>query len=192
MKHENINHSSVLGYGYAVRGLPINWVPTVAVTTVETIAANGGSVAVPIFLPSKMLLQDAAVRNTDTTSARTWQWDLYRDDNTSNSATRVATGTAAETFTASAASNRIIVAASAPVSLPPGAYWLVIQNQHATNTFGLGYTDAGIFGPTVCQVKTTTNPNGASLDFVAATWNKNSRIYGVTLRGRAFAQSSAF
>jgi hypothetical protein len=144
-----------------------------------------------------MLLQDASARNTDTSGARTWGWDLYvqrlNDGNSGeNTLDRVAASSADESYTASAASNRIIAAASAPVYLAPGLYWLVIQNRHATQTWGIATTAAGGFGLTISQTKTTTNPNGATLDFVAATWTKNTTLYAVVLRGRVFGGTASF
>lgn len=174
------------------RALPLNYSATAAIGTAEAVPAAGGSVAIPIFLPAPMDLEDVAARNTDTATARTWGWDLYKDTG-ANSLDRVAACTANDTFTPSAASTRTLAAGSAPVALSPGLYWLVVQNRHATSTFGLGHTAAGgLFGPNANQTKTTTNPNGATLDFVAATWTKNSNIYGVALRGRVFGQTTPF
>lgn len=174
------------------RALPFNFSSSVALATEDALPAAGGSVAVAIAVIAPMSLQDVVVRNTNAASARTWGWDLYKDIGT-DTLTRVAASSANETFTPGAASNRIITASGAPVSLEPGLYWVVIQNRHATNTFGLAFTAAASgFGPNANQTKTTTNPNGAGLDFVAATWTKNGNVYGVVLRGRVFGQATAF
>lgn len=189
----------VSAVGWMTRGLPLNFGPNLAFATVETLAANGGSVAVPIVLAGHLLLEFAGCRSTDTGTARIWGWDLYvqRLNNGNageNTLNRIAASSADDSFTpGGAASNRTITASGGPIYLGPGFYWLVIQNRHATNSFGVGYTaNTGSFGPTTNQVKTTTNPNGATLDFVAATWAKNSHVYGVGLFGRVFGQTTSF
>jgi hypothetical protein len=185
--------------GWTPTAYPFGFVPTATLGTGVSLAANGGSIAIPVLVPSHMLLSSVTVWNTDTTTARTWGWDLYRQylnngNAAENTLTRVAASNANETFTPAAASARNIVPASAPVYLAPGVYWLVIQNRHATSTFGVGSATIGTIGTTVktAQTKTTTNPNGATLDFVAATWTKVSNTCGAVLHGRVFGQTSGF
>ncbi len=170
--------------------------PTLGIS--HSIAANGGSIAIPVHVLSHMLLQSVTVRNLDISTARTWGWDLYEQylnngNSGENTLTRVAASNANDTFTPGAASNRTVDAASAPVYLPPGIYWLVVQNRHATNAFALASTaqSSTLFGNTA-QTKTTSNPNGSTLDFVAATWTAVTAIYGVKLNGRVFGQTTAF
>jgi len=191
----------------AVRGIAFNtWTPYVyplnfsvsaALTTATFLAANGGSVAIPVFVPVYMALRSVTLRNTDTSLARTWGWDLYKEINNVDSTAdrtllRVANSNGDESYTASAASNRVLAAASAPVYLEPGLYWIVIQNRHATNNYGVGSTAAGLAFGNTSQTKTTTNPNGSTLDFVAATWTASTLIWGVRLDGSVFGQSAIF
>jgi len=162
--------------------------------------ANGGSAAIPILLSSHMLLQSVSVINTNTNLARKWRWDLYIEDLNNgnageNNLRRIAACTADESFTATAASKRTIAAASAPVYLPPGLYWLAIQATDTSNLFTLKSTtsaDPLFTTSSWVQTKTTTNPNGATLDFVAATWTKNDNLFGVRLNGRVFGETAAF
>lgn len=169
---------------------------SVGVATV-TLAANGGSIATPVVLASHMLLQSVSIRNTNTATQRTWGWDLYVQDNNSgssgeNTLRRVAASTADETFTPSAASTRSIDASGAPVFLEPGVYWLVAQNRHASNSFDIGCDfHSGVLWNR-SQTKTTTNPNGATLDFVAATWTKTSNCLHAILKGRVFGETASF
>lgn len=170
--------------------------PTLGVT--HTMTANGGSIAIPVSVPSHMLLQAVTLRNLDVSTARTWGWDLYEQylnngNSGENTLTRIASSNGNDTFTAAAASNRTLAATSAPVYIPPGIYWLVIQNRHATSSFALASTaqSSSLWGNTA-QTKTTTNPNGATLDFVAATWTKVTAIYGVIMEGRVFGQTASF
>jgi hypothetical protein len=190
------------------RGItPLGWLPFAypqhfvangTYTTAYAIAANGGSFAIPMLLIAPMLLESVTLWNTDTASARKWGWDLYEQylnngNAGENTLTRVAASSADESFTATVASKRTITAGSAPVFLPPGLYWLVIQSRHATSTFGLGTASISGFVNNHHQVKTTGNPNGATLDLVAATWTKiNGSIPAVRMNGRVFGQTTAF
>lgn len=186
--------------GWSTMLLPIMFNPTAAYTTASSLAANGGTVLIPMFTPGHMLLEDVSVYNTDTGTARTWMWDLYagylnNGNSGENTLARVATGAAAESFTpGGAASRRFITAASAPVYLPPGVYYLAIQCQHATNAFNIGTTaqgTSGVFG-TIARKKTTTNPNGSTLDAVAITWNADTAIFAAVGRGRVHGMTTVF
>lgn len=196
--YDAVLERSLSDRGWMPYAYPIAFAPNAAFTTALALAANGGSIAVPIWLDGHMLLQSVSVRNTDTATARTWGWDLYEQYQNSgqaaeNTLARVAACTSNETFTPSAASTRTVAVGSAPVYLGPGLYWLVVQNRHATSTFGQGSTAAGAaFALNTAQTKTTGNPNGATLDFVAATWTKVTAMYAVRLNGRVFGQSTAF
>jgi hypothetical protein len=160
--------------------------------TAANLVANGGSRATQILVPAVMYLDTVSVWCTDTATARTWGWDLYyQNDPASATCTRVANSNADSTFTPSAASIRSIVAASAPVLLQPGVYWLVIQDRHASNTFGLGIVTAGSLAVNVAQSKTTTNPNGATLD-LSTGWARVTSQIGVVLIGRVFNEGAPF
>lgn len=179
--------------GYQPYAYPINMVNNAAFTTALALAANGGSLAIPIRLEAPMLLQSVSIRNTDTSGARIWGWDLYLQTGLTEILNRVAACSADESYTASAASTRTLDAGSAPVALGAGVYWLVIQNRHGSNTFGLGTTAvSSAFAQNTGQTKTTTNPNGATLDFIAATWAKQTATVAARLNGRVFGESAAF
>lgn len=185
--------------GWQVVAYPINYSPSAALTTAKTLAANGGSLAMNLLVNGHMLLESVRIWNTDTGTARTWGWDLYLQDLNNgnageNTVRRVAACSADDSFTpGGAASARTLTVGSAPVYIAPGAYWLVVQCRHATNNFGLGSTAAASsFTSNSAQTKTTTNPNGATLDLVAATWTKTTEVYAAVLRGRVLGQTSGF
>jgi len=161
--------------------------------TAANMPANGGSRATRYVLGAPMYLDSVTVWNTDTGTARTWGWDLYyQNDPASATCTRVAASNADSTFTPSAASARTIVAGSAPVLLQPGVYWLVIQSRHATNTFGLGIVAAAAaLALNMAQSKTTTNPNGATLD-MSTGWSRLTSQIGAVLQGRVFNEGALF
>jgi hypothetical protein len=165
-------------------------------TTALNLAANGGCLAVPVVLTARMYLQSVSVWNTDAATARSWNWAIYdrlRIDSTAEASLhRIVSGTAAETFTPGAASKRTIAAAPVRTALNPGIYWLVVQNNHATSTFGVGSAASGTLSHNRAQTKTLTVPVGATLDFTAATWTKVTAIYAVVLEGAMWGQTSAF
>ena len=183
--------------GWMPYAYPVGVGPTNLTATSLSLPAAGGCVACPVVMESGMLLQSVKVRNLDTATARTWNWYLYEQylnngNAGENSLTRVAYGGSAETWTPSAASNRSIDANSAPVYLPPGIYWLVIQNLHATSTFSLGTTAAGTMALNAAQTKTIAGALGSTLDLVAATWTKTAGVPGARLNGRVFGQTAEF
>lgn len=192
---------AVQSMGWQPRAWPLHVQWSGAATSVA-LAANGGSIAIPILVVGHMLLQSVTLRSADTATARTWGWDLYvqylnNGNAGENTLARIAACASNETFTPSAASNRTVDAGSAPIYLPPGIYWLVAQNRHATNTFAVQLATgvmAGDFDAAGFQTKTTTNPNGATLDFVAATWTKETGGNSpyAKLNGRVFGQTAAF
>ena len=181
-------------YGYQPLAAPIGYSVANAYTQNYVIPAVSGTVLIPITLSGPMLLQDVRVLNNDAATARTWRWDLYIDlPNNANALPRIATCSAPETFTPGAASVRTITASGAPVLLPPGNYWLAIQNTHATSSFNLGATNVGgNFTVTTSKTKTTGGTNGATLDIIAATWTASNVTPAVNLRGRAAGDTVAW
>jgi hypothetical protein len=186
---------SMSSVGWVPFAFPISFVPTAAFTTTLTLPANGGAIAIPMWVPGHMLLHMVDWRNTDTGTQRTVDWSLYlqhlNDGNgAENTLDRVATSTGQLIYTPSAASIRGIDAD--PVTyLAPGLYWLVIQNQHATNTYGLGSTAASsAYAVNTAQTLTATNPIGSTLDFTG--WSKVTAVYAARLVGRVFGQTTNF
>lgn len=182
--------------GYQPLAAGVGYSNAHAFASSSALAAVSGTLLVPIQLSGPMLLQSVQVLNNDTGTQRTWRWDLYADlDNNVNAIPRVATCSAAETFTpGGAASTRTIAASGAPVYLPPGNYWLAIQNIHATSTFSLGLQAVGTaaFAPNSAKTKTTGGTNGATLDIIAATWTGIAGTPAVNLRGRAAGDTVAW
>lgn len=173
---------------------PLGYSPAHAYASTTALAAVSGTMLIPISLSGPMLLQAVTLLNNDTATQRTWRWDLYADlDNNANTISRVATCSAPETFTPSAASVRTLAASGAPVYLPPGNYWLAIQNTHATSTFGIAVqSPGGNFLVTNTKSKTTGGTNGATLDIIAATWTGLNATPAVNLRGRAAGDTVAW
>jgi hypothetical protein len=185
-----IGHTGWVPYAY-----PINFVATAAFTTALSLAANGGCIAIPIIIPGHMLLEAASWRNTDTSLERTVDWALYENrlnngNGAENTVNRVAATAANLTYTATAASIKGIDLA-APVYIAPGLYWFVLQNQHASNTYGLGSTAASsAFALASAQTTTLSNPFTSAEDFTG--WTKTTAVYAVRIAGRVFGMTDYF
>jgi len=188
--YDGTRERTVSPVGFQPYAHPLNFVYNASYANAINLAANGGTIVAPILLHASMLLESITLVSVDASLARTWGWDLYVDrNNASNSVNRVANSTADETFTAPGG-NRTIAAASAPVYLSPGVYWLAIQCRHATNTFGVGGTGGSGSNFTTLRTKTTSNPNGTTLDIITATWAASSAMIGVRLNGRVAANTA--
>lgn len=175
-----------------------NFVSTAALTTSATIAANGGSIAIPFYNPGHMLLQRALFRERSTTLARAVEGALYvqplnNGNSGENTLNRVAGTDGTASWTASAVSTQAISMSGSPVYIGPGAYWYVIRVTQASNNISLASTAvSNEMANNSAQTKTLGSALGSTLDFVAATWTKVTAMYAVRLEGRVFGQTSQF
>lgn len=188
---------AVASWGWQPFAYPPGYSSDQTVNTTVTLAANGGSIAIPILITGHMLLQDLMLRNADTATARSAEWRLYQqylnNGNSGENTLTFVTGTDGTfSFTPVAASIRTSAPSGVPVYLPPGFYWLVLRNTHATSTFALSCGPLGTFQNNQMQTKTLSSALGTTLDFVAATWAKNTNTPAVILQGRVFGQTTAF
>jgi len=195
--YDGARERGVSGFGWMPFATPASYSATQASATAVNLAATNGGMLIPIFLAGHMLLQSVSLWNTDTTLSRSWRWALYVDrGNASNSVDRVAQSNASDTFTAAAASARTSAAASPPTYLPPGAYWLFIQNDGGSNAFGVGTQAAGNGGMALPQYKTKNGAAGSynpsTLDIIAATWTTGTAVPAVRLNGRVAANTVAW
>lgn len=194
--HDSVRERQWSSQGYRPYAYPIGGAPNLVTTTAQAIAANGGTVAIPIIVEGHMLLEAVSFWNTDAATARgPVEFAIYEGRLGNANSLDLITGAVGSltTWTPSVASLRTITVTSGPKYLGPGAYWLVIKNNHASNTLGLGSVAAGTMALNTVQTKTlTTAAFGATLDFVAATWTKGTWIAGVRLQGRVFGQATAF
>lgn len=164
----------------------------------STIALNtsGFSLAIPFTLAANLLLQEIVFRHTTNPALGiNWGWDIYIEDSNDantvdNTLRRVAQSNG--DFNAVATNSPSLGASGGAVALSPGHHWLVIQRRLSANTISLGaLIAAGSFSPTTCRSKTTSLPNGDTLDF-STGWTNQTRIPGVHLRGRVFGETSIY
>lgn len=194
--HDGVRKRLASTMGYMPYAYPVGGSAAQTLTLSQVLPAAGGAIAIPVVLEGHMLLDSVTFRNTDTATARgPAEFALYEDRLDNANALPLATGSVGSlaTWTPSAASNRTILATSAPIYVPAGSYWLLIKNNHATNSMALGYTAAGTMSVNTVQTKTlTTAAFGSTLDLVLATWTKLTISPGVRLNGRVFGQATAF
>lgn len=176
-----------LPYVYAMFGNPAN-----DGSSSHALAANGGTLVVPFFLPSQMVARSLTYRSNDVASARSCEFRLYRQrlHSTGPSLDEVAGFNGTDSFTPGAASNRTV--STGAQYLAPGLYWLAFRNTHATNTFSVGCEAAGTLNANGYQSKTLGSALGATLDMTAATWAKHTFLIAMRFDGSVFGQSTAF
>jgi len=157
------------------------------------IAASGGSVAVPIWVPAAMQLQSISFyigTNVSTTELRLYKQTLNSGNVAQNVLDEVPGANSASAAVSGSATNTRTVT-GAPVYLDPGLYWLVLRVTGGT-VLSLGSLAGGGFSPNRAQTKTLGSALGATLDFVAATWTKVTTIWAVRLDGRVFGETTAY
>lgn len=194
--YDSVRERSLTEMGYQAYAYAIGGGPQMASGVTITLAANGGTVAMPVVLEGHMLLQSVSYWDTTAATARgPVEFALYEERlNNANALDLVAgaVGTLAS-YTPTVASIRTIAVTTPPQYLPPGCYWLVIKNNNAATALGMGSTAVGTMATRTAQTKTlTTSAFGSTLDLVAATWNKIGNIPVARLNGRSFGQASAF
>lgn len=187
--------STVVGYAPYALTFGLNESTTLSAITQ---AANGGTNLFPIAVDAPLLVESVTIRNTDTATARSWEWRLYREpaSGSTNTLDEIAGLNGSESFTPGGAASTRTVAATTPATLQPGLYWLAVRNTHATSTFGIGGAAGGAgtanFNANRAQTKTLGSALGATLDATAATWTRTSALPAARLNGRIWGQSSAF
>lgn len=183
--------------GWAPSAFPLGFMQSGTYTTSLALAAvsggNGGSVAVPILVPSHMLVQSISFYNgtgTGSCEARLFREYLNNGNAGENTLAEVAgVNFASRSNTASAVQTVDITTPG--TYLAPGLYWLVFRNTHASTVFALGSLAAGTMALANAQTKPIA-ALGSTLDLVAATWTKINSVVGCRLNGRVFGGGAAF
>jgi hypothetical protein len=169
----------------------MGWYGNISPTGTLSLPANGGSVMVLIEVKAPMILQSCLMENRDTSGARSWEWRLYVDDNTSVTLSEIPGANGSESFTPVAATTRTAAATGAPITLSPGIYFLVIRNTHATNTFAAGATAfSNTMGNNWEKTKTLGSALGSTLDVDTGWTGSISQSPGTLLAGRILGKST--
>jgi hypothetical protein len=158
--------------------------PDSAISGTLVLPANGGVVAIPVFLPDALVCQSITCRTTDTTGSHTLETVLYLDQDP----LAIAEGSFSSfTFTAAAAAVRT-GALQRPASVGPGGVWLVIRNASGTTTT-LSTAAAGGLGGNMAATATIATPLGTLLSGVI--WTPSASLPLVRLNGSIYAARGA-
>lgn len=178
--------------GWQAHAFPSLFIPDAAsYSNSVALAANGGTLIVPFFLSGNMYVSELALRVTTTSVAYNIGWDVYIQDNNDLIGgdavlRKVAVGAQNTTGTFGGAAATLGLTTDTQFLLTPGAYWVAVQNRHASNTVNVAYHPNSAIAPGTAMLKTTTNPNGATLDISAsASWTiQTVGSFVLWLRGR--------
>jgi hypothetical protein len=184
--------------GWQAYAFPHGFSPFVGLANSAALAANGGTVVVPLVVTGPLLLESVSFWNLDTSTARgPVELAIFQEAVQVAGTLDVVSGAVGTlgSYTPSAAALRTIALTSPPVTLLPGVYWVALKNNHASNTLAIGWSSgaANSLAGNMAQTKTlSTSAFGSTLDLVAATWTKQTAMPGVRLNGRVLGQSGAF
>jgi hypothetical protein len=185
---------------------PVGWSPFVAhyaynhnatintnITTLAVVSGGvGGAIASPIWVPTYAKLDTLTIRNNDSSATRTAEFRLYLDSgNDSNTLNEVPNSAGTFSFTGTGSANKSAAFTSAPVTVAPGLYWLVIRNTSEAQTFLLQAQSTGTMLINGYQLKSLP-ALGSTLDFVASTWTKSNNILAAVISCRIFGQTTAY
>lgn len=185
--------------GWQPYALPLDYAIGATYVASTNLPANGGALAIPIVIAGNMLFQTMAMQTKTISTNFAFGFDLYKQDNNDVSSTpyNILRRVAATTTNSGAlpgAESTIQTSCDTPVLLPPGLYWGVIQNRHATNALTISSVATGSFSHGSGRTKTLTNPNGDTIDFSvsAGGWSAFSGSVAMFLRGIVFGEAAVY
>lgn len=192
--HDGVRERSMSDAGYMPFAYPIGGGATLTNNTTYSIGV-GDCLAIPVVLDASMMLDSVSFWNTDTATIRGAVEASFYEERLGNSASLdyvPGSNGILSAFTPTVASLRTIPLTSAPLYLPPGAYWVVLRNNAGANPLTIALSVLGTMGAPVYQQKTI----GAGVSLTSALdftgWTKGTRIPLVRVNGRVFGQSVAY
>jgi hypothetical protein len=147
-----------------------------------------------MVLPTHTLVHELIFWNTDSATARSTEWRLYKE--------RLNAGNAGEatldevpgmngTWSATPGSAGFrISGATTPGYVAPGVYVLAIRNTHASNTCGIGADNTGPALGFYSSTKSGVSALGSTLDVVTG-WTNGTEIISAHFRNRVFGKTAA-
>lgn len=163
-----------------------------ATTNASSLPAVGGTTLIPIVVPGPMLVESLSIYNTDTATARSWEWRLFREPDAGGATLNHIAGlNGSESFTPGGAASIRTVNATTATLIEPGLYWLAVRNTHATSTFGIGRANVGTFTGNNRRTKTIGSALTTTLDG-STGWTGVAGQAGARLNGRVVGEGSAF
>jgi len=161
-------------------------------TTARDLAANGGTTLLPIAIDAPIFIQSLTIYNTDTGTARSWEWRLFVEPVGGGATLDHVSGiNGSESFTPGGAASVRTVNATTPALVQPGLYWLAVRNTHATSTFGIGRAAVGTITGNNGRTKTIGSALTTTLN-ASTGWSGVAGLAGCRLNGRVVGEGSAF
>lgn len=186
-------------FGWQPYAYPLAYAHGVAPGASITLNANGGAVIIPFAIAGSMLLQSLSWRGAPGVGLNSsLGWDLYFEDTNDgltaeNTVRRVAQSNGVASGGSGGVANNFSLDAVTPAVLQPGAYYLILQNRHATDQYGLSAVAASGLAPNVGRIKNTFSVSGpgATADVSTSTSSFTSAP-AVRLNGRVFGETTGF
>lgn len=184
------------GFGLATRVYPPMFLRSDTGASVRSLAAvsagNAGALAVPIVVPTMMVVDSLSFRAVNGGStARTAEWRLFRDTG-SATLSEVSSVNGTFSYTDAPASGAMNVTSTAcNIVVAPGMYWIVLRNTHAANALLVGVDGTDVFSSKESQTNASVAALGSTIDLVTS-WTKQAETPVVCLNGRVMGQSSVY
>lgn len=185
-------------FGWQPYAYPMTYVHGDATTSAVTLN-SGVAAIIPIMLTGNMLLESLSWRGAAGVGlSSSLGWDLYfQDANDGNTAENTLRRVAQSNGVGSGGGGGIVanntLNALNPTPLSPGVYWLILQNRHATDAYGLRVVAAGTFNQTLFRTKSfAIGGPGQTAEVVTSILSSNTNSPQVRLNGRVFGEAAAF
>lgn len=184
-------------FGWLPYAYPINYAHGNSYSSSITLTVNTGAI-IPIVLTGNMLLQSLTWRGAAGVGlTSSLGWDLYFEDTNDgltaeNTLRRVAQSNGVAFGGGGGIAINATLNALNPTPLSPGVYWLILQNRHATDTYGLAAIAAGVFNQNILAVKIFAAAGPGQTAEVVTSASANTTSPAVRLNGRVFGETVAF
>lgn len=165
-------------------------------------AGLSGGRAIPFWISAAIYLQRFALWTTDTTLARSFEFNIYYDQigslNSSFKQLISGEGYGSRGWTATAAGWQIANCLGAPLWLKPGLYWVIFRNTHATNTLGISLVNPGTAAANMIRGANTAlvpalGAFGVGIDPIdISAWPAITNMVICRLEGRIGAEAAVF
>lgn len=187
---------SLVTNGWAARAFPQGIGPSTVSTSSTTLTNQNDAMIVPISVDSFMRVRSVTLRQgiADGTQ-RSFKWYLAVQTDFNSATLRLIGNGNSGNYTAGAVSNETVATSAAigHIEIPPGTYWLVIQNTHATRSHVTRVLGGGDWTPNTGATSTTVGSLSSASTFSASTFTtKITGIPMVRLNGDVLGEGAAF
>ena len=181
--------------GWAERAFPRGLGPSSVSTSSTTLTNRYDCMLVPIPISSFMKIRSLTLRQgvSDGTQ-RSFAWYLAVQRDVDDELVILGSGSSGN-YTAGAVSNETVATSAAVgyIEVPPGTYWVAIQNTHATRAHLTRVLGGGDWSPNTASSSTTVGSLASSSTIDPSTFStKLTGIPMIRLNGDVFGEGAAF